>query len=113
MPRHPILLYAIFVFFTLTLAAADKPKLEPVLSYAVDETILGLHDNVGSISELCDGWFWEEKSERPVCGGSWVYANPMQFEMVFLAGIAEDRSTNFIGFRLELVDGAFPPRKTK
>jgi len=51
---------------------------------------------------MCSGWFWEEREERPACGGSWVYAEPVRFELKYIAGIETYRRREFIGFRLAI-----------
>lgn len=80
----------------------DRPRPEPVLRFPVDETLLGLHDVAGSASELCDSWFWPERGQRAVQGGSWVHANPDHFRFRFLWGAEENTPIEFVGFRLEL-----------
>ena len=80
-----------------------RPRLEPMLRFPVDETMLGIHDTAGSVSEFCRGWFWEERAQRPVCGGSWVNGDPRRFQSNSQWGAKETDAFEFVGFRLELV----------
>jgi predicted Ser/Thr protein kinase len=90
--------------FAKSCFSGPEPSVEAVLSYPVDETSLGLFDVAGSVAELAAGWFWEEEGERPVCGGAWVYARPIHFELEFMGGCHETAARSFYGLRLELVD---------
>jgi formylglycine-generating enzyme required for sulfatase activity len=54
--------------------ARQNACLEPVWSYPVDETPLGLFDSAGSASEWIDDWISEELGFRTTMGGSWLNA---------------------------------------
>ncbi|MEZ6197708.1 MAG: bifunctional serine/threonine-protein kinase/formylglycine-generating enzyme family protein [Planctomycetota bacterium] len=86
--------------------ARARPGLEPGLRFPVDETVTGLFDLAGGVSEFCRGWFWEERGERPVGGGNWAYAEPQRFGANYLFGLMPDRNWEITGFRLELDDEA-------
>lgn len=88
--------------YTKSCFSRARIRSEPVLRFAVDETLVGIHDVAGSVSELCDGWFWPERGQRAVQGGSWVHANPDHFRFRFLWGAEENTPIEFVGFRLEL-----------
>lgn len=80
------------------------PRPEPALRFPIDETVLGLHDTAGGVSELCDGWFWREQEQRPVSGGSWVNGDSRRFRSKALWGTLEDATHEHVGFRLILED---------
>lgn len=82
-----------------------RPRIEPVLRFPIDETQLGLYDTAGGVAEFCDGWFWEERQQRPVSGASWVHAEPVRFENRYLWGTSADQRMDFVGLRLVLIDG--------
>ncbi len=83
--------------------ATERPCLEPGLRYPIDETTTGLYDTAGGVSELCRGWFWEERAQRPVHGGSWQHAEPARFELTYAWGLESREALGHVGFRLELV----------
>lgn len=86
--------------------ARHRPRPEPALRFPIDETMHGLHDTAGGVSELCDGWFWPERKQRPVFGGSWVNGNADRFEMDFVWGTESNIRHEYVGFRLQLVEDA-------
>lgn len=86
--------------------ARHRPRPEPALRFPIDETMHGLHDTAGGVSELCDGWFWPERKQRPVFGGSWVNGDADRFEMSFVWGTEAGMRHEYVGFRLELVEGS-------
>jgi formylglycine-generating enzyme required for sulfatase activity len=81
------------------------PNPEAVNSYPIDESIFGVHDLMGSVSEFLatplDGTL-----ERHV-GGSWGTGNPDSFDIWSDLGLPADRPSNLSGFRLvlEIDDG--------
>jgi len=86
--------------FTKSCFSSEVPILEPALRYPVDETVTGLLDVAGSVSEFCDGWFWKEKEQRPAVGGCWAYGDPAQFKANYVYGIPSNFASALIGFRL-------------
>ncbi len=82
--------------------ARKTPRIEPVLRFPVDETVRGLLDTSGGVSEFASSWFWEEKLQRAVHGGSWAHAEPQGFESRWTWGLGESDAYEFVGFRLVL-----------
>ncbi len=82
--------------------ARQKPRIEPVLRFPIDETARGLLDTAGGVAEFASSWFWEERLQRAVHGGSWAHAEPQGFESRSTFGLGENESHGFVGFRLVL-----------
>lgn len=91
--------------FAKTCFSRATPRPEPALRFSIDETMLGLHDTAGGVSELCDGWFWQERQQRPVYGGSWVYGERDRFAMRSVWGSESSGIHEHVGFRLILREG--------
>lgn len=78
-----------------------EPWPEPILSYPVDESLLGVFDLSGSAAEWHgeDHWFSKERVERGVFWGSWGQADPKEFGKGYV-GRAPDTRSETVGFRL-------------
>ncbi len=84
--------------------ARPKPTPEPVGSYGIDESALGVFDLSGSASEWTDAWWREDLGLRRYHGGSWGDGGPADKFTVWVAGgRLPERPANTIGFRLLLV----------
>ncbi len=90
-------------YYAKSCFARRRPRLEPGLRFPIDETRLGLHDTAGSVSEHCEGWFWEERNQRPIHSAGWVHGESNRFQSEYLWGLAADRRFEFVGFRLVLI----------
>lgn len=77
-----------------------RPCPEPVLSFPIDESPLGVFDMSGSAFEWLDSWFWEERRLRTYAAGSWAMANPLLFAYVRSQGATESSSWDTYGFRI-------------
>jgi tRNA A-37 threonylcarbamoyl transferase component Bud32 len=84
----------------------SKPvaKIEPVLSYPVDESPYGVFDLSGSAMEWLDAWWGSGKEQRWLAGGSWGYSDPVLFKSPGGWGSKPDRTTGTYGFRLAILD---------
>lgn len=91
--------------------ARSKPSPEPVMSYPVDESTLGVFDLGGSMSEWLHAWWLEERDHREVAGGSWAHGGFNYREMFMLYGpngAVSTTTSGTFGFRLVMRPG--PPR---
>lgn len=82
-----------------------KAKIEPVLSYPVDESPFGVFDMSGSVMEWLDAWWGSGEAERWLAGGAWGYSDPVLFKSPGGWGSRPDRTTGTYGFRLAILDG--------
>ena len=73
---------------------------EPVLSYPVDESPLGIFDLAGSVGEWSADWYDEDATHRRVTGGNWAIATPESFRIWNDSYSAPDLCSTQIGFRL-------------
>ena len=80
----------------------SSPVMEPGLRFTIDENIRGLHDMAGGVSEWGADWFWKDRRQRIVLGGSWVHGEPRAFECRRPWGMNQDEARGFIGLRLVL-----------
>jgi len=71
-------------------------NLEPVMSYPVDQSPLGVYDLTGSVAEWLDGWFDENRGMRKLGGGSWGDTNPLEWN----GGLLPDHFSGETGFRM-------------
>jgi formylglycine-generating enzyme required for sulfatase activity len=89
--------------------ARPKPHVEPVLSFPNDESVYGVFDLAGSISEWQDDWWLEDRGLRRFGGGSWADGGP---EDLFTAygggGKLPEQVSDSIGFRLVLRTPGLP-----
>ena len=83
--------------------STPKPAPERVLSYPVDESVLGVFDLAGSVSEWMDEWWVEEKGHRRLYGGSWGHGGKIFHEMFGWSGyngMSPLSTSGTLGFRL-------------
>jgi tRNA A-37 threonylcarbamoyl transferase component Bud32 len=80
--------------------ARPRPYPERVRSFAIDESIFGVFDMAGSISEWTSTRWQEHQPHMRHAGGSWATGDATQFYIYGGNGMLPDRDTGFIGFRL-------------
>ncbi len=84
----------------------ERPGPEPVMSYPVDESPLGIFDLAGSASEWRLGTTAEAgPGTRAVAGGSWKAHAWDAFKVGSERAVAPDSAETGFGFRLVLPDG--------
>jgi serine/threonine protein kinase/formylglycine-generating enzyme required for sulfatase activity len=83
--------------------ARQNACLEPVWSYPVDETPLGLFDSAGSASEWIDDWISEELGFRTTMGGSWLNAKAETLRPANVGAARSGGTHQGLGFRLVAV----------
>ncbi|MBI3817045.1 MAG: protein kinase [Planctomycetes bacterium] len=86
--------------WTKSCFSKKRPCMEPVMSYPIDESAFGIYDLVGGVREYSEGWFWPERKEHPLEGGSWLQGNPQSFKTGAVIGLGEDQTLEDSGFRL-------------
>jgi serine/threonine protein kinase len=83
--------------------ARPTPNIEPVLSFPVDESMYGVFDTSGSISEWLDAWWLEDRGLRRYAGGSWADGGPEDLFTIYGGGGRRpDQVSDGVGFRLVL-----------
>jgi formylglycine-generating enzyme required for sulfatase activity len=83
--------------------AREMPNPEPVMSYPIDESNLGVFDLAGSVSEWLNAWWIEERGQREFAGGSWGYGGYNAHDMFMLYGhngAVANATSGTWGFRL-------------
>lgn len=80
---------------------AVGPRPEATMSFPIDESMLGVFDTAGSVSEWLDAWWIEDRGMRHYAGGSWAHAAPEEMFAIYGGnGARPDLSSGTIGFRL-------------
>ena len=87
--------------------ARPSPNPEPVMSFPIDESVMGAYDMSGSVSEWMNEWWLEDRNLRWHTGASWADGGP---ELIFRRdggnGSRPESTSDSIGFRLVLrMDG--------
>jgi formylglycine-generating enzyme required for sulfatase activity len=83
--------------------ARPTPGIEPVMSFPIDETMYGVYDISGSMSEWLDDWWLEDRGLRRHAGGSWADGGPADmFGIEGGSGKLPDETSCSVGFRLIL-----------
>lgn len=83
--------------------ARPTPGIEPVMSFPVDESIYGVYDISGSMSEWLDDWWIESRGIRRHAGGSWADGGPSDiFGIEGGGGKQPEQCSSSVGFRLIL-----------
>ena len=77
-----------------------QAMVEPVLSYPIDESVLGLFDTAGSAREWVADWYDEARGLRRYCGGSWAQADPGEFRVYVPNGAPPATAGGELGLRL-------------
>ena len=105
--KQPLFVFgdAFVARWTKSCFARSYACIEPVRSFPLDESAVGLFDMAGSAAEWCDGWFWEEERQRPLAGQSWGHARASEFVYHTVRGRAEDFVDGTTGFRLVAIRG--------
>ena len=83
-----------------SLNAAPGVRLEPVLSYPVDETPHGVFDLTGSIIEWTSTAHDGDESRRDLVGGAWAHDDPMLFQSSHTTSSGEELPYSVYGLRL-------------
>jgi serine/threonine protein kinase/formylglycine-generating enzyme required for sulfatase activity len=86
--------------WTSSVFANPKPTPMPVESFPIDESVLGVRDLAGSVSEFVDSWWREDVRHRRRVGGSWAFGDPNAFEIHFGNGLLETAPADVVGLRL-------------
>lgn len=86
--------------WTSSCFARPSPLPEPVRSFPIDESILGVYDMAGSVSEWTGSRWQELQPHMRHAGGSWATGDSTQFNVYGGNGALADRDAGFIGFRL-------------
>jgi hypothetical protein len=82
--------------------ARPKPGIEPVRSYPVDESPMGVFDMSGSVSEWLDDWY-DDNGRKRNAGGAWGDGGPPErFRLSGGSGNPPSTPATTIGFRLTL-----------
>jgi len=93
--------------------ARPRPSPEPVMRFPIDESVLGVYDLCGSVSEYLDEWWDQERGSRVYVGGSWGHGGHAYRELFALYGangLSADAPSDTCGLRLVLhVDSPSPP----
>ncbi|HWB18924.1 MAG TPA: SUMF1/EgtB/PvdO family nonheme iron enzyme, partial [Phycisphaerales bacterium] len=96
--------------------ARATPQIEPVMSFPIDESNLGVFDLAGSLSEWLDAWWMQSRDLREFAGGSWGNGGFNYREMFMLYGqngITSKATSGTLGFRLVMRLGPpSPPADT-
>ena len=83
--------------------ARPTPAVEPVMSFPIDESVYGVYDMAGSVSEWLDDWWLEGAGLRRHAGGSWAGGGPEDMFGVHGGnGLLPDRVRANVGFRVVL-----------
>jgi serine/threonine protein kinase len=83
--------------------AREMPNPEPVMSFPIDESNLGVFDLAGSVCEWLNAWWIEERGQREFAGGSWAQGGYNYHNMFMLYGqngMMPHHTNGTIGFRL-------------
>ncbi len=88
--------------WTSSVFANPKPTPMPVESFPIDESVLGVRDLAGSVSEFVDSWWREDVRHRRRVGGSWAFGDPDAFEIHAGNGLLETAPADTVGLRLVL-----------
>ena len=78
-------------------------RLEPVGAFGMDESIYGIRDLAGGVSNWCDGWYDDKEGTRPVRGGHWTSGRRTLAERIGLPPLTR---TGTVGFRVACSVGA-------
>ncbi len=91
----------------MTNSRATGSNPEQVLSFPIDESVMGAFDMSGSVSECLSEWRLEDRDRRWHNGGSWADGGPESiFKVQGGNGSPPDATSDSIGFRLVLrMDG--------
>lgn len=83
--------------------ARPNPAIEPVMSFPNDESLFGVFDTSGSVSEWLDDWWLEDRQLRRHAGGSWADGGPEDiFGIEGGGGMRPDQVSARVGFRVIL-----------
>lgn len=80
--------------------ARPRPDPEPVLSFPIDESVFGVFDMSGSISEWSSTRWREGTEYMQYCCGAWGLGKVEDFRLWAGNGALPDRVSGSIGFRL-------------
>lgn len=86
--------------WTSSCFARLKPWPEPVLSFPIDESSVGVFDLAGSVSEWTTSPWQPDLPHYRHAGGSWATGDGLLFVVYGGNGMLPDRNSGFIGFRL-------------
>lgn len=88
--------------WTSSVFATPKPTPMPVESFPIDESVLGVRDLAGSVSEFVDSWWREDVRHRRRVGGCWAFGDPDAFEIHAGNGLLESAPADVVGLRIVL-----------
>jgi len=80
--------------------AKPKARVEPVMSYPVDESLFGVYDMAGSAMEWLDAPYEGDTAQRWLAGGAWGYSNPELFAIPGGWGARPSAVAGTYGFRM-------------
>lgn len=80
----------------------NKSNPDPVGSGHFDESVYGVNDMAGNVSEWCRGYFDESINMRISKGAAWSYFSKNDARSAARSGYNEDYVTDFRGFRMVL-----------
>ncbi|MBL9121291.1 MAG: protein kinase [Phycisphaerae bacterium] len=78
----------------------ERPTPSPVLAFPRDESVLGVRDLIGNVSEYVDDWWREDVGHRKHAGGSWAYGDLLSFRVYFANGRPTNSPSDTVGLRL-------------
>ncbi|MBL9149284.1 MAG: protein kinase [Phycisphaerae bacterium] len=86
--------------WTSSVFAHPKPTPAPVMSFPVDESVIGAYDLAGSVAEFVDSWWREDVGHRRHAGGSWAFGQSDRFEISAGNGMPASAPSDVTGVRL-------------
>jgi serine/threonine protein kinase len=86
--------------------ARPRPDPEPVMRFAIDESVLGVYDMAGSASEWSEDVYRAGYAYRRYMGGAWGAGEAEHFAVYGGNGLSPERVGGMIGFRLVMREGA-------
>lgn len=87
-------------WWTKSCFSRPSAQSEPVLSFPVDESVFGIFDLAGSVSEWCQDWYDASAGRRHYAGGAWAYSDDGEnFRCWASNGGAHDVGYRTVGLR--------------
>lgn len=89
--------------------ATERATPLPVMRMPRDESTIGVHDLMGSVSEYVDDWWREDVGHRRHAGGAWAFGDPDQFRSYAGNGRPATSPSDTVGIRLVVRRHRAPP----
>jgi formylglycine-generating enzyme required for sulfatase activity len=79
------------------------PRCEPVMSFPIDQSVFGVYDLTGSVSEWLEDTWLPGGDQKTMKGGSWAHGGPEdRFRVDGGTGVIATFTDGTTGFRLVL-----------